>query len=143
MIEKDAGKFLIKKGCRSTKSRKAVIEILEESETPMTAENIFLKIKELGFTTNLSTIYRNLELMESVGLVEKTTVLNDSKSRYELVRKGHRHHIICTACRKMVPLDSCPFQKYETDIENETKFDITGHQFILYGLCPECKKSQE
>jgi Fur family ferric uptake transcriptional regulator len=77
--------------------------------------------------------------MESKGMVEKT-IINDNKSRYELSGDSHRHHIVCTVCQKMVPISKCPFNKLESDIEMETKFDITGHQFILYGLCPKCKK---
>jgi len=127
------------KGFKNTRARQAVIEILKKAESPMTAEDIFLSIREQGYSTNLSTVYRNLELMESRGMVEKT-VINDNKSRYELSGNSHRHHIVCTECHKMVPISKCPFKKLESDIEMETEFDITGHHFILYGLCPKCKK---
>lgn len=142
MSEKDSVKnLLVKKGCKNTKSRKAVIEVLKKTDIPMSAEEIFLSIKKDGGSINLSTVYRNLELMEKKGLVEKT-VMNDSKSRFELTDNGHKHHLICTKCNRMVSLDTCPIEEYEKDVVRETKFDITGHQLIFYGICPECKEEQ-
>jgi len=135
----DIGSILLKKGCKNTKSRKAVIEVLENAKAPMSAEEIFLSIKESGAPINLSTVYRNLELMEKKGLIEKM-IINDSKSRFELTKHGHRHHLICTDCKKMVSLDTCPIEKFERDVIEETNFDITGHQLVLYGICPDCKK---
>jgi len=37
--------ILAKIGCKNTKSRKAVIEVLENAENPLSAEDIFLCIK--------------------------------------------------------------------------------------------------
>lgn len=136
---KDEENILTRQGCKNTKSRKAVIEVLEKAHMPISAEEVFIRIKEAGHTTNLSTVYRTLDLMENKGLINKT-IMNDSKARYELTGEGHRHHLICTGCHKMVPIDICPIEKLEQDVIKETKFDITGHKLELYGLCPECKK---
>ena len=128
-----------KKGCKNTRGRKAVVEALERAKTPLSAEEIYFNIKESGTSINLSTVYRNLELMEKSGFIDKT-VMNDNKSRFELIGDEHRHHLICTDCSRMVPIDTCPLVEYEKDIKRETEFDITGHQLILYGICPDCKK---
>lgn len=131
--------ILTQKGCKNTRSRKAVIEQLEKLKRPVTAEEVFLQIKTEGLSVNLSTVYRTLDLMESKGLVDKT-IMNDNKARYELTGEGHRHHLICTSCHKMIPIDFCPVEKLELDVSKETRFDITGHKLELYGLCPDCKK---
>jgi Fur family ferric uptake transcriptional regulator len=135
----DIESMLSKKGCKNTKLRKAVIGVLDNANVPMSAEEIFLSIKKTGASINLSTVYRNLELMEKKGLVEKT-LINDNKSRFELTKHGHRHHLICTDCNRMVALDICPIENIEQDVKDETDFDITGHQLVFYGICPECKK---
>ena len=131
--------MLTKNGCKNTKSRRAIVFVLEKAVCPLTVEDIFLGIKELGGSTNLSTVYRNLELMESKGLVDKT-IINDSKARYKLSGEGHRHHIICTNCHKMIPIEDCPIKSLERDVCEKTEFDITGHKLELYGLCPKCKE---
>jgi Fur family transcriptional regulator, ferric uptake regulator len=128
------------KGCKNTKSRAAVVEVLEKMEMPVSAEDIYLQVKERGFSTNLSTVYRTLELLESKGLLEKS-VMSDSRARFQLVCNGHKHHVVCTGCHKMIPIDSCPLEIIEKNIGESTKFDITGHKLELYGLCPQCKKT--
>lgn len=131
--------ILTKQGYKNTKSRKAIIEVLERTKTPISAEEIFLEIREQGSTANLSTVYRTLELMEKKGLVNKT-IMTEGKARYELTSNEHRHHLMCTGCSRIVPIDCCPIEKLENDVEKKTKFDITGHRLELYGLCPECKE---
>ena len=129
---------LLNDGCRKTKSRLAVFEILEKEEAPITAEEIFIKLKQQGLGTNLSTVYRTLEMLESKGTIEKA-VITDGKARFQLSR-GHRHHILCTACNKVIPIEGCPLEELEKSVCKDTSFDITGHKLELYGICPECKK---
>ena len=107
---------------------------------PFTAEEIFNRVREQGFSTNLSTVYRTLELLKSKGLLEMS-IMAGSRARYQLLCNGHRHHIVCTGCHMAIPLDGCPLEVIEMNIGETTKFDITGHKLELYGLCPQCKKS--
>lgn len=137
----DDGNILTQQGCKNTKSRKAVIDALERAKSPVSAEEIFFDIKENNKSTNLSTVYRTLDLMESKGLVEKT-VMPDGKARFELTGYGHRHHLICTSCHKTVYIEKCPLQSLEKDVGRETSFDITGHRLEFYGLCPDCRKNK-
>lgn len=138
-MKKSTDDILAKIGCKNTKPRKTVIEVLESTNKSLSAEDIFIRIKELGESVNLSTVYRTLELMETKSLVNKT-VMGDGKARYELTVDGHRHHLVCTNCHKSVLIDFCPLEKLEKDISEKNNFDITGHRFEIYGLCPECKK---
>lgn len=133
--------ILSKKGFKKTKARAAVVETLETASQPLAAEDIFVKIKESGLSVNLSTVYRTLDLMLNTGLVEKT-IINGSKAVYELTGAGHRHHLICTACSRIVAINICPFKRMEKQLGKKTNFDITGHKLELYGLCPDCKKNQ-
>lgn len=71
-------------GCKNTKSRKVIIEVLEKSDIPLSAEEIFLRVKDSGASTNLSTVYRTLDLMENKGLLEKC-VMSDGRARYQLI----------------------------------------------------------
>lgn len=138
-MDENRENILTSKGCKNTKARQAVVQILEKAETPLSAEEVFLRIREAGFTANLSTVYRTLELMEDKGLIART-LINDGKARYEIIGEGHRHHLVCTSCHKTVPIHSCPLEALEKDIGKKTRFDITGHRLELYGLCPQCKK---
>lgn len=136
--KKEDNNILTRIGCKNTHSRQAVVEVLENASCPLSAEDIFLKIKELGTSVNLSTVYRTLELMESKQLVDRSITV-DGKAKYEITVDGHRHHLICINCHKSVPIDICPLEKLQKDVGEKTNFNITGHKLELYGLCPKCK----
>lgn len=128
-------------GCKNTRSRKAIIEVLGRSDLPLSAEEIFLMVKESGASTNLSTVYRTLDLMESKSLLDKC-VMSDGRARYQLICEDHKHHITCTSCHKSIPINICPLEALEKDLVNKTDFNITGHRLELYGLCPKCRKKE-
>ncbi|NLL06543.1 MAG: transcriptional repressor [Clostridiaceae bacterium] len=128
-------------GCKITKSRKVIIDVLVKTEIPLSAEEIFLLVKESGASTNLSTVYRTLDLLESKGLLDKC-IMSEGKARYQLVLEGHKHHITCTSCYKSIPISVCPLEALEKDLVNKTNFNITGHKLEVYGLCPKCRKNE-
>lgn len=128
-------------GCKSTKSRRIIIEVLTKTQTPLSAEEIFLNVKEAGASTNLSTVYRTLDLIESKGLLDKC-IMSDGRARYKLALEGHTHHITCTSCYKSIPINVCPLEILEKDLVNTTDFNITGHKLEVYGLCPKCKEKE-
>lgn len=126
-------------GLKNTESRAAILEILKQSTQPMTAEQIFLALKEKNVTSNLSTVYRTLDAFADNNLATKLRVTGESRTLYELNRMVHRHYLICLGCKKIMPIDSCPLKDYETSLAKETNFLISGHRLDIYGYCPECK----
>ncbi|AEV69162.1 Fur family transcriptional regulator [Acetivibrio clariflavus] len=128
-------------GCKNTKSRKIIIEVLTKTEVPLSAEEIFLNVKESGSSTNLSTVYRTLDLLESKGMLDKY-IMSDGRARYKLALEGHKHHITCINCYKSIPINTCPIESLEKDLVNTTDFNITGHKLEVYGLCPKCRKGE-
>lgn len=142
-IEDEYRELMNKHGIKNTKQREMIFEILERSECPITAEDIFLKLKEADEDINLSTVYRNLEMLCTKGIVTKTTFMNDDKARFELCGTAHKHHLICLKCNRMVQIDGCPLERLEKTLEDKTSFDITGHKLEIYGYCPDCKKLKE
>ena len=131
--------LFVKYGCKNTKPRQAISEILESADTPVSAEDIYINLINKGMKVNLSTIYRSLELLEGYGSVNKT-VISDGKALFELTKEAHTHQIICTKCSKMIPVDLCPISDLQQQIEKSTKFKITGHRIELFGICAECRK---
>lgn len=131
--------ILTKHGYKNTRARKAMLEVMEKSFSPLTAEEIFLKVKEKSCSANLSTIYRNLSILLEKGLVTKT-VMGDGRAIYQFKGEEHRHHLICTSCNKTIAIDICPLHNFEEDIKEKTNYEITDHRLELYGLCPRCKK---
>lgn len=133
---------LTREGIKSTRSRNAMLEILEKSEIPLTAEDIFFILKKKNASTCLSTVYRTFEMLTSKGLVIKSNILDDGKARYELNHMEHKHHVICVGCHKMISIGECPFSEFEKMLKKKIGFDVIGHKFEIYGYCQDCKLLQ-
>ena len=65
MQDADNEELFTSQGLKNTKSRNLIYNILEQSDVPVTAEQVFLKLKGSGFSINLSTVYRILEVFVS------------------------------------------------------------------------------
>ena len=127
-------------GLKNTKSRNLVYNMLKEAKPPLTAEEVFLRLKERGEALSFSTVYRNLEAFADKGMAQRADV--GFGAAYELNREGHRHHLVCIGCRKVVPIEGCPMEEYEKELEKETNFNITEHRLEVFGYCPECAHSR-
>lgn len=137
------GKILKREGLKNTKHRNAILEVIENSDQPITAEQIFLDLKGKKTSINLSSVYRILESLVSKGLVIKSNITGDNKASYELNRLEHKHHLICSGCKKMFSVDGCPLEEYEKQLKVKMDFDITGHKLEIFGFCKECKQTNK
>ncbi len=61
-------------GIKKTKQREAIWSVLTTADKPMTAIGIAEKLGDSD-TTWMSTIYRTLELLETKGIVTRTTLM--------------------------------------------------------------------
>ncbi len=131
---------LKRSGLKNTKHRTSILEILEQNNQPIAAEEVFIALQKKGLSTNLSTVYRTLESLNDKSLVNKLNISGDNRTLYELNHMVHRHYLVCLECKKILAIDDCPLENYEKTIEEKTNFKIEGHKLDIYGYCPECQK---
>jgi Fur family ferric uptake transcriptional regulator len=132
--------LLKKEGLKNTKHRNSILEIIEKSDQPISAEQIYLTLKEKNTSINLSSVYRILDSLVAKEIVIKASILGEAKALFELNRLEHKHHLICSGCKKMFLVDGCPMDEYEKQLRNKLGFAVTGHKLEIYGICKECKE---
>jgi Fur family transcriptional regulator, ferric uptake regulator len=122
-----------------TKGCKKVLEYLERAHDLTSAQDIYgLMRTEDERAPGLTTVYRSLESLVALGLVQAVQ-LGDGECRYELVRPGeHHHHLICENCRKSLHLDECLIEQFEDNIKTNYGFAIRSHVLEIFGVCKEC-----
>lgn len=107
----------------------------------MNAESIRDEAEARDLYINLSTVYRTLELLESINILDKFD-LGEKKYNYVLKKDNHMHTLTCEICHRAVDLD-CPMVKIEELINRETGFSIMEHRLELKGICADCSRRLE
>jgi len=128
------------KGLKNTLQREAVYNVISEKDGPISAEEIYQELLKKKEKINLSTVYRTLETLSLNNIINKITFDNEQKCFYDVTRVEHRHYLICLGCKKIIPLDYCPFEGIENEVFNKVGFKVTGHSFEIYGYCKDCIK---
>jgi Fe2+ or Zn2+ uptake regulation protein len=127
-------------GRRLTRTRKAVLSVLERAKYPLSPSELYDRLKKAQVPIDLVTVYRTLSVLKELGLVSRCELHHEGQSRYEL-REGreHHHHIRCETCGKIVDLLLCPLKKLQALIEKETQFVVNEHSLEFSGFCPKCR----
>ena len=135
----DVEKLLKEQQLKVTPQRKAIIDVLQSTNTVLNAQEIFSEVIKILPGINFSTIYRNLDLLMERGILCRITP-ESGGILYELRREeGHHHHIICKKCGASIPLDYCPMENIKKEL-GKKGFTPTEHRFEIYGYCDQCNK---
>lgn len=90
-----------------------------------------------------SSVYRNLEALESAGLIRSSMV--KWVRRYELgdTLAPHHHHITCIKCQKVTDFDSTKLERALESAAEDTGYQLTAHSVELRGLCRDCREDSQ
>lgn len=131
--EKAAGK-----GIRLTRRRRAILEIFHQTEGHLSAEEVLFALKARQIQINLTTVYRNLELLSREGFLRHVD-FHDGRCRYERAEGPCHHHLHCLRCGRVVEFTGCRLDVLEEELAHQTDFQIHRHVLELYGICPDCR----
>ncbi len=133
-------KTLKEVGLKNTKHRIEILRILEKAGTPVSADQMYARLKKTDILISLSTVYRTLETLIEKELVSKVQFDSESKALYEINQETHHHHFICLACNKIFTLEHCPVHEADFDLKELDGFNIIGHKLEFFGYCKACEK---
>ncbi|VBB08365.1 ferric-uptake regulator [Lucifera butyrica] len=129
---------LRERGCKITPQRRIVIQSLLKLDKFITAQEIYSDIKRDNPDVGLDTIYRNLNLLVGMGVVNQVNLPGKDIKLFKLALGEHHHHFVCLGCGEANCLNYCPVDEKGLQIEVGSEFQIVGHSFELYGYCRKC-----
>jgi Fe2+ or Zn2+ uptake regulation protein len=140
MTKEEAKNILFNKKVTSTPKRVALLMALAAYKKPVSVSEILKKVQK-DIDLDLVTMYRNLTLMSTVGIV-KELHLQKGISFYEYNKGDHHHHFICRGCGYIEDIHEClSSDMTEKVLKNTKKFSsVTDHSFELFGICNVCLK---
>ncbi|MFV9510751.1 Fur family transcriptional regulator [Tepidibacillus sp. LV47] len=129
-----------------TPQREALVRVLiENEEGHLSAEEAFLLVKKKVPDIGLATVYRTLELLSELNILQKLN-FGDNVTRYEFrseEAEHHHHHLVCINCGKVEEINEDWLGPIEERIEKQFDFEIFDHRLIFHGICSECKKKRK
>jgi Fur family transcriptional regulator, ferric uptake regulator len=127
---------LREKGLRLTPQRELVLNAVRELGHA-TPEDVAAKIHETHPGINLSTVYRNLETLENVGLVQHTH-LGHGGATYHAAEELTHLHLVCENCGSVgdAPIDAAA--NFVNTLSDDYGFKTDVTHFAIYGTCAEC-----
>lgn len=137
-------KQLRSQGYKLTPQRQATVSVLlEEQEGHLSAEDIFLLVKDKAPEIGLATVYRTLELLSELKIVDKIN-FGDGVARYDLRKEGarhFRHHLVCMECGAVEEIADDLLEDVEDIVEKDWGFQVKDHRLTFHGVCKQCQEA--
>ena len=129
---------LSEQGYRLTPQRLLVLSAIEKARNHISAEEIHAEVMTKYPNVNISTVYRTLDLLKSLGLVTETD-LGGGRVRYHPMEKGHHHHLVCQKCGRIIDLIESLLTSLKDRLRREYDFDADLKHLAIFGRCAECR----
>jgi Fe2+ or Zn2+ uptake regulation protein len=127
-------------GYRLTNARYAVVETVAGAASALNPLEVFERAKTTCPGLGLVSVYRTLEKLEQVGLIQRVHQ-PDGCNAYLPHADGHQHLIICKNCGKAEYFDGKEdMDAFYERVAGEHGFTVSEHWLQLFGLCAECKE---
>ena len=119
------------------KKRNAILSCLQQTTLHPTAEMVHEMLRESHPDISLATVYRNLALFKSQGLITSLGTVS-GKERFDANTEPHVH-FVCTGCDAVMDLPQIcvPFH-LGAPAESSTGCRIQGCQLTFTGTCGAC-----
>jgi Fur family transcriptional regulator, ferric uptake regulator len=130
-----ATEALSRAGFRSGGGRRQVVELLGSEDCALTALEIDRRLSGVG----RATVYRALDQLEALGLVQKIDLGGEAAGYERLDPEGHHHHhIVCERCGRVVAFEDEGLERAIVALTKRPDFKVSSHEVTLRGECSRC-----
>ncbi len=124
-----------------TRSQERILNLLKTLSQSVSAQDLYVKLRESQQGLGLATVYRALETLKLEGLVQVRTLAN-GESLYSPIQRD-LHHLTCLACGRSVAIEQCPVHDLERQLQTSHRFKVYYHTLEFFGLCDRCQQPVE
>lgn len=141
MSSEDWRERLRAEGYRLTPQRELVLAAVEKL-SHATPEDVLAEVRRSSSAINLSTVYRNLEFLEELGLVRHAH-LSDRVSTYHST-SGHEHfHIVCRKCQRVSSVEPDVAAPLVEWLRKDYDFEADLGHLTVFGECTTCEEQPD
>ena len=136
MTQTDWQERLRAQGYRLTPQRELVLAAVDRLGHG-TPDEILHAVREHSEAVNISTIYRTLELLETLGLVRHTH-LSDRAPTYHSTSGPEHVHLKCRGCGEVTDADPALFGPMLESLTAAHGFTVDLGHLTVFGTCRKC-----
>jgi Fur family transcriptional regulator, ferric uptake regulator len=129
------------RGYRVTPQRQLVLEAVAALDHA-TPEEIAVSVQRTAKGVNISTIYRTLELLDSLGLVAHTH-LNHGAPTYHLATEVGHVHLVCQDCGKIQEASRATITPLTRALDDLHGFETNVSHLTVFGRCHDCRSKTD
>jgi len=135
-------KALNRAGIRITHQRDLIMEIIPQGRGHLDADEIYRRAREKEPRLSLSTVYRTLQMLKKLRLVEELH-FDEGHHHYEVKPSAEHHHLVCLSCGRVIEFNY-PLSRYlKRNVSEAKDFDITETEIRVTGYCAKCRRGQK
>ena len=117
---------------RNTRQRKVILEELQKVKTHPTAASLYTIVRRRMPKISLGTVYRNLELLNQLGMVRKLD-FSGAEARYDGNVEEH-DHLRCVCCMRVDDAPGPPLALAGGGKEDWGGYKVLGHRLEVFGV---------
>ena len=125
------------RGLRVSSARRLVLEALFAADTPVTADAIADGLNGRFPSSDLASVYRNLDTLEEIGMVHHFHVAHGA-GLYALSGRHQAGYVACERCGAHRPLDHATVAQVAAVLREACGYEPQLVHFPIVGRCPEC-----
>ncbi|WP_121256220.1 Fur family transcriptional regulator [Nocardioides ferulae] len=127
------------KGFRLTPQRQLILDAVERLGHG-TAEDVLAEVQQQVSAVNQSTVYRNLDVLEQLGLVRHIHLTGKAPTYHST--SGPQHfHLTCRNCRCVISVDQDVAAEFTARLRAEHGFVVDVGHLTVFGHCESCDRS--
>lgn len=129
------------KGLRLTGQRRLLAGLLDRATEHLDAEAVYRRARRLDPTIHRATVYRTLNTLKKLGLVDELDLMHVSGERhYYEVRPSTLHiHLVCTACKGVEEPAGTFWENLKRRVRDESGFQPEVVRIEMAGICADCQ----
>jgi Fur family ferric uptake transcriptional regulator len=127
------------RGFRITPQREIVVDILAHAGRHMSAEEIFSKLQERTQVTNISTVYRTLDVLWEEGFARRND-LSEGRIVYATTEHGPHIHLVCRRCNHVVEAEPEVLAPLGSELQTKYNFEADLQHLSIFGICSGCQQ---
>ncbi len=120
-----------------TRQRKLILDIVNNSHTHPTAEQIFFIAKSVMPKIVMATVYNNINALVSEKLIRRVSI-HGEPDRYDSVHKIH-DHIKCDRCGTVNDVFIGDMLK---ELSLKTGLALTSVELNMHYICDSCRSNE-